>query len=116
MAFQKTLLPECPQCYQPSLKVIESRKTGQSTRRRKECESCGYRCTMHEVTAEFFEEAKQNLLLVSQFYKLLNATPTQLTKGELMCTNCKHNNGKQCTYDFPEYETPESSDCNWYEQ
>jgi hypothetical protein len=115
MAFQKTLLPECPQCHQPSLKVIESRKTGQSTRRRKECESCGYRCTMHEVTADFFEEAKQNMLLVAQFYKLLNTQPAQIKTEESLCSDCIHNNGKQCAYDFPEYDTSESSDCTWYE-
>lgn len=116
MAFQKTLLPECPQCREPSLRVIESRKTPLSTRRRKQCDSCEYRCTTHEVTADFFEEAKQNLALVSQFYKLLNKELPQSQLEESLCTDCKHNNGKRCAYDFPEYQTSESSDCNWYQQ
>jgi len=115
MAFQKTILPECPSCKQSGLRVIESRQTHLSTRRRKECECCGQRFTTHEVTADFFEEAKQNLFLVSQFHKLLNTQPTQIKQEESMCIDCKHNNGKRCAYDFPEYDTTDSSDCNWYE-
>ena len=115
MAFQKTLLPECPNCKQPGLRVIESRQTHLSTRRRKQCDYCEARFTTHEVTADFFEEAKQNLLLVSQFYKLLNTQPTEIKTEESLCVDCIYNNGNQCTYDFPEYDTPESSDCTWYE-
>jgi len=116
MAFQKTILPECPSCKQPGLRVIESRQTGLSTRRRKQCECCEQRFTTHEVTADFFEEAKRNLLLVSQFHKLLNTEPAQSILEESKCIDCQHNKGDRCAYDFPEYETPESSDCNWYEQ
>jgi uncharacterized protein YbaR (Trm112 family) len=115
MAFQKTLLPECPHCKQPGLRVIESRQTHFSTRRRKQCDYCKERFTTHEVTSDFFEEAKRNLFLVSQFYKLLNTTPAQTQQEPYMCTDCKHNNGEQCAYDFPEYDTSESSDCTWYE-
>lgn len=116
MAFQKTILPECPNCKQPGLRVIESRQTGMSTRRRKQCECCEQRFTTHEVTADFFEEAKQNMLLVQQLYKLLKTTPAQTPIEESMCVDCQHNKGDRCSYDFPEYQTSESSDCNWYEQ
>jgi hypothetical protein len=119
MAFQKTLLPECPNCKQPGLRVIESRQSHFSTRRRKQCDHCGSRFTTHEVTADFFEEAKRNLFLVSQFYKLLNAEAISITEPQAksLCDDCKHNiKGTRCSYDFPEYDTTDSSDCNWYEQ
>lgn len=40
----------CPKCTHDDSKVIESRETseGDSIRRRRECLSCGYRCTTYE--------------------------------------------------------------------
>jgi hypothetical protein len=129
MAFQKAILPDCPQCNQPGLRVIESRKTAMSTRRRKKCECCGYRFTTHEVTADFFEEAKHNLYLVEQLHKLMKGTP--LTSGVEpppsgvsasefkalnKCSDCHHNiDGCHCAFDFPEYDTAESYDCNHFQ-
>jgi len=113
MAFQKTLLPDCPQCKQPGIRVIESRKTAHGTRRRKACECCDYRFTTHEVSADFYKEAEQNLLLVSQFYKLLGAQPFKATIQESKCPDCVHNiKGKYCAFELPEYDTDESFDCN----
>lgn len=129
MAFHQPILPDCPQCNQPGLKVIESRKTGLSTRRRKKCECCGYRFTTHEVTADFFEEAKRNLYLVEQLHKLMANQP--LTSGVEpphsgvspsefkalnKCSDCQHNkDGCYCAFDFPEYDTAESYDCNHFQ-
>jgi hypothetical protein len=33
---------------------------------------------------------------------------------EIKCDECVHNNGKRCAFDFPEYGTDESYDCNQY--
>jgi hypothetical protein len=33
---------------------------------------------------------------------------------EIKCDECMHNNGKRCAFDFPEYDTDESYDCNQY--
>jgi hypothetical protein len=122
MAFQKAILPDCPQCNQSGLRVIESRKSSHSTRRRKECECCGYRFTTHEVTADFFEEAKRNLYLVEQLHKLMGGQP--LPSGvesppsgvENKCGDCQYNkDGCYCVFEFPEYDTVESYDCNHFQ-
>jgi transcriptional regulator NrdR family protein len=114
MAFQKQILPECPQCKQAGLRVIESRKTAQSTRRRKQCECCGIRFTTHEVSADFYNEAQQNLILVSQMHKLLGSTHTAAEPATIKCTDCIHNQMNACAFDFPEYDTTDSFDCNHY--
>ena len=126
MAFQKTILPDCPQCRQPGLRVIESRKTDFATRRRKKCEHCGFRVTTYEVTADFYEEAKSNLYLVSQLHKLLGGKPLPSGvepppsgvdfKALNKCSDCQHNkDGCYCAFDFPEYDTAESYDCNHFQ-
>ena len=119
MAFEKVILPDCPQCKQPGLRVLESRKTKLSTRRRKGCEHCGYRFTTHEISAEFFEEAKQNQWLVQQFYSLLKptheVTQQPVATQQSKCTDCTHNKGESCSFNLPEYDTDESFDCNYHE-
>ena len=39
----------CPECHNKKSKVIESRKTDETIRRRRECITCGHRFTTHEV-------------------------------------------------------------------
>jgi hypothetical protein len=120
MAFPRVILPDCPACKQPGLRVIESRKTGLSTRRRKGCECCGHRFTTHEVSADFFEQAKQNQWLVEQLQSLLgnSSATTQLppiVTAESKCSDCVHNQNDLCVFGFPEYDTDESFDCNHFE-
>ena len=114
MAFQKQILPECPQCKQSGLRVIESRKTSSSTRRRKECECCGIRFTTHEVSADFYEEAQQNMILVSKLHALLSGNALASQPVIIKCGNCLYNQGDNCAFGFPEYDTPDSFDCNHY--
>jgi len=129
MKFQKQLLFNCPQCNALGLRIIESRKATLSTRRRKKCEHCDFRITTHEVTAEFFEEAKQNQILINQIQKLMKNSP--LTSGVESppsgvsvsefralnkCSDCQHNvDGCYCEFEFPEYDTAESYDCNHFQ-
>lgn len=115
MAFQKQLLPDCPQCNQPGLRVKESRPTSHGTRRRKECECCGFRLTTHEVSADFYNEAQQNLILVSKLQALLGGGCLPSEQMTIKCGTCTHNQGRSCAFDFPEYDTTESHDCNHYE-
>jgi len=122
MTFQHIILPQCPQCKEKELKTIESRTTKQSTRRRKECGACGYRITTHEVSADFFEEAKQNQILVAQMRKLLGAdlpipgVSVSEFKALNKCSDCQHNkDGCYCAFEFPEYDTAESYDCNHFQ-
>ena len=115
MAFQKQLLPDCPQCKQPGLRVKESRPTSHGTRRRKECECCGFRLTTHEVSAEFYNEAQQNLILVSKLYALLSGNALASQPAIIKCKDCSYNQGDACAFEFPEYDTSDSFDCNHYE-
>ena len=115
MAFQKQLLPDCPQCKHPGLRVKESRPTSHGTRRRKECECCGHRFTTHEVSADFYNEAQQNMLLVSKLYALLSGNALASQPVIIKCADCSHNQGNTCAFEFPEYDTTESFDCNHYE-
>jgi len=115
MTFQKQVLQTCPNCKEDRLITIESRKTKDSTRRRKRCEFCGYRITTHEVNEEFFKQARQNALLLQQVCKLLNVLPTSIALEEPKCNDCQYNKGSHCEYGFPEYNTPESIDCNWHD-
>lgn len=115
MAFQKSILPQCPQCKQSGLRVIESRKTADGTRRRKKCECCDYRFTTHEVSADFYKEAQQNLILVSKLYALLSGNALASQPAIIKCADCSHNQGDTCAFEFPEYGTVDSYDCNHYD-
>lgn len=115
MAFQKQILPECPQCKKNGLRVIESRKASHGTRRRKACDYCDFRLTIYEVSADFYNEAQQNLLLISQFHKLLGSQPLPWLPAEIKCKDCIHNEAGLCAFNFPEYDTVDSYDCNHYE-
>ena len=115
MAFQKPILPDCPECKQPGLRVIESRKAVGGKRRRKKCECCGYRMTTYEVSADFYNEAQQNLILVSKLQALLGAGHLPSEPVTIKCKTCSHNQAGQCAFDFPEYDTTDSYDCNHYD-
>lgn len=115
MGFQKQLLPDCPQCKQPGLRILESRKTEHGLRRRKECECCKYRITTYEVSVDFYNEAKQNLILISKLQTLLGTGHLPSQPVTIKCTTCSHNEKGICAFDFPEYDTPDSFDCNHYD-
>jgi hypothetical protein len=114
MAFIKQLLPVCPRCGQPSMRVLETRKTPASLRRRKKCDSCNYMLTTHEISKEDFEKAKQNEITLS---KVRNALEKIIPPSEVesyLCLKCKFNNGQQCEFDLPEYSTEDAFDCNLF--
>ena len=84
--------------------------------------ACGYRITTHEVDADFFEEAKQNQILVTQMRKLLGAdlpipgVSVSEFRALNKCSDCQHNkDGCYCEFEFPEYDTAESYDCNHFQ-
>ena len=120
------VLAKCPNCKEQQAKTIESRATPLSIRRRKECQSCGHRFTVHEVSSEFFKEAKQNQILISQLRKMLGELPLNSGvesppsgvdfKTLNKCSDCQHNkDGCYCAFEFPEYDTAESYDCNHFQ-
>lgn len=113
MTFEKQILPACPNCGLPALRILETRKTDASLRRRKECEMCGHRVTTHELTQDAFKTAQDNAILVRQFRKLLGDEPPEPAVS--LCSNCKFNERNRCAFSLPEYQTTESSDCNLHD-
>lgn len=117
MAFQKQLLPECPECGQPSLRVISTNLVAHGRRRRRQCEKCGHRSTSYEIPANDYAKYVELLHIHNELCKLLGqSTLEQTPPQDNQCTTCSHNQGSDCAYGFPEYDTPDSSDCTWYEQ
>jgi hypothetical protein len=116
MGFQKQILPECPQCKQPGLRVLESKKSPDGQRRRKACECCNYRFTTYEVSADFYNEAQQNLIVVSKLHALLGGNALASQPMIIKCGDCSYNQGDNCSFGFPEYNTPDSFDCNHYDK
>jgi len=55
-------------------------------------------------------------MIVDKFRKLLGTEePQQQEEQEPKCSSCNHNKGSMCSFDFPEYDTPDSFDCNHYD-
>ena len=130
MTFQREIFTPCPACKAFSLSVIETRKTTVSTRRRKECKECGYKLTTHEVSEEYFQEAKINCMLISKVRKAMELVPvveeveeTSLPSApvgdlsieeEYQCYKCAHMVNNTCTLGIPEFNTDEANDCVYY--
>ena len=102
----------CPNCSYFSLRVIETRKSQLAKRRRFQCDKCNHRVTTHEVTDEFFQQAKENATIVEKLKSLLGtkAEPELISR----CHECSHNHSDSCSFGFPEFGTPDSFDCNHY--
>ena len=130
MTFQRETLSPCPACKALSLSVIETRKTSVSTRRRKECKECGYKLTTHEVSEEYFQEAKINCMLISKVRKAMELVPVVeeveeatlpsapvedlSVEEEYKCYKCAHMVNNSCTLGIPEFNTDEANDCIYY--
>ncbi len=114
-------LPTCPSCGHSTFRTIDTNRSKLAIRRRKQCDHCGHRATTHEVTDEFFQEAKQNQSLVMKMRSVLlkdqpKVEPVVLPV-DIKCVDCIHNsNNNECTFGFPEYNTEDSFDCLHYSQ
>lgn len=119
MSFEKQILPPCPECGYSAMRVIESRTTQHSTRRRKGCDHCGYRTTTHEVSDTFFKQAKDSIVLIDKIKTLFNIdnvidNKEQSSHKPIPCIKCDHNKTLRCAFDIPEYFTDDAYDCNYY--
>lgn len=112
MTFEKQLLPPCPRCGQPAMRVTETRKSPMSLRRRKKCDACSHRLTTHEITHDMFTAFKNDQLIVSKFRKLLDKVIPEVSEEAFRCISCKYNTGQSCDFDLPEYCTEDAHDCN----
>lgn len=102
----------CPSCSYFSMKVIETRVTKLAKRRRSECQKCGHRITTHEVSDEFFNEAKVNARTVEKLRELVSIKTPQVALCK--CDSCSHNVADNCSLGFPEFLTPDADDCNHF--
>jgi hypothetical protein len=118
MGFQKLKLPDCPRCGKSAVRVLESKKAQHGQRRRKECEECKHRFTTYEIPSETYVKYEHFLYLHQQLSKLIRGSvvdQTQSKMPEIKCSTCSYNTNDNCSFDFPEYDTSESFDCNHYD-
>jgi hypothetical protein len=117
MGFQKLKLPDCPQCGKSAVRVLESKKAQHGQRRRKECEDCKHRFTTYEISSEAYAQYEHLLHLHQQLSKLMGTSVVDQIEDrlpEIKCLTCSHNINDNCSFDFPEYHTADSFDCNHY--
>ena len=103
----------CPACGYFSLRVIESRKSKLARRRRFECDKCSHRITTHEVDDAFFQQAKENARIIEKLREMLSSAEQSTNTSR--CEQCQHNSNGSCSFDFPEFGTTDSFDCNHFE-
>ena len=116
MGFQKQERGKCPSCNGLGVWTIESRKATHGQRRRKECSLCGHRFTTYEISSEDYAKYDHFLYMHEELCKRLGTFQAQpMMQDKIKCTTCHYNNGYECSFDFPEYNTSDSSDCNHYE-
>lgn len=124
LAYQQN--KECPACDKPTCKVIESRKTFDSTRRRYECYSCNYRFTTYEIRSEVYDELRSLRSKISQLQQIfadvnppLAAVPSEPVKQSapegIPCFDCTHLNRYGCSFDIPEAQTEDACGCNLFQ-
>jgi DNA-directed RNA polymerase subunit M/transcription elongation factor TFIIS len=53
--FKKEVVHSCPSCYLREVKVIESRRSSNHIRRRRECLSCNHRWSTMEISKELYD-------------------------------------------------------------
>ena len=113
--YLRDLVP-CEKCGR-SAKVIDSRRVdmSQSRRRRIECQSCGHRSTRYEVSAAFYNQAIQNERVLHQLKLYIDQKSGVINIHVKDCNTCEYNDGKQCNFEVPEYDTEEATNCTYYQ-
>ena len=117
----ESILPKCPACNVCSFRTTQTVRTLVATRRRKECDSCNYKLTTHEVHDDFFQQAKRNKALIQKLKIFFDKNELEVAADdtssvvieevENKCPTCIHNKAGTCSFDFPEYDTNDSFDC-----
>lgn len=120
MAFQKLRLPDCPECGASAVRVLESKKAEHGQRRRKHCEACNYRFTTYEISSEHYSKYDHFLSMHQELCKIIGYVPGEAVnrqepqEEQNKCMECSNNLGASCAFEFPEYNTLDSYDCNHY--
>lgn len=103
---------ECPACKKDGLFVLESRKSGTTTRRRKECSYCRHRETTYELFQDEYFELKKTHTLFGKFKALIESA----TVENVMCSQCKHMDRLGCAFEFPEAGGNFAAECSMFEK
>lgn len=102
---------ECVSCKQNGLTIIESRKSGKTIRRRKQCMYCKYRETTYELTqAEYLY-----LTNIETIYKNIKKLIDETKNPEKTCDHCSHMTKSGCAFEFPEAGGTFAKECSMYE-
>ena len=103
---------ECSACKKDGLLIIESRKSGTATRRRKECVYCGHRETTYELSQNEYFEFKKAHVLANKLRVLIQTSDTP----NKLCSQCVHMDKKGCAFDFPEAGGSFAAECSMFEE
>lgn len=104
---------QCERCSEDSVYVIENRRNSQGTRRRHVCKSCDFRFNTYEISEDNFKAFVRSQQILNKITKALNL-PSIEAHSTILCDTCKFSTDSGCSFGFPEYATPESSDCTQF--
>ena len=76
--------------------------------------SCGHRSTRYEVSAAFYNQSIENERVFQQLKLYMDEKSGVVNKHTNDCGTCEYNDGKKCSFDMLEFETPEAKDCTYY--
>lgn len=113
--FKKEVVHSCPSCYLREVKVIESRRSSNHIRRRRECLSCNHRWSTMEISKELYDRLVASELLVSRVQKVMakKEEVKEPISEKKICENCVYWES-ECTMDFPEAGGEFARDCSLY--
>lgn len=103
-------MSECPVCRTISCKTIESRKTGDARRRRKQCTTCKTRVTTYEVSSEFYSESIANKKLIEKVTNLFGVSKAK----PKTCGECEYMISSECSFGFPEAGGEFADECTMF--
>jgi DNA-directed RNA polymerase subunit M/transcription elongation factor TFIIS len=100
----------CPKCSELSVFIIDSRKTKDGIRRRKKCESCGYRYTTREILDKTYQQLVESQRIVTKVQNLFGGK--QVMKNSHTCEQCSHWSSFGCGMGFPEAGGTFAEECS----
>ena len=74
-----------------------------------------HRSTRYEVSAAFYNQAIQNERVLHQLKLYIDQKSGVINKHVKDCNTCEYNDGKQCNFEVPEYDTEEATNCTYYQ-
>jgi hypothetical protein len=108
-------LSRCESCHRQTAEVIESRRTRLACRRRKCCLVCKHRFTEYELSAVEFKRLSAAATALDAIHRALGTAtppaPDPEPEAPVPCASCRYATASGCSFDYPEYGTPDAADC-----